>query len=334
MGVTYFLQGIYNTLDSIYNFFVGGNLDKEGKIRAQELYDAYDKGIKKLEKQIEETRKEESRVAKDKDLNPEEKEKKIASIRAKREKIDEGLTRVKAGKDDLREKIATKHEETIEDLNQDFGNTKETNIPYLETEIQNQVKEAEKQGKVAKEGLTVNKEMKDLLKGIKDNEQVERAFERLVGQGYSGEEAMKILKRVKETEGFGKGFDHYYERREAAKRYTHLATPGNTLPTDPLRNDPKVATGAQDFLYQGDGYGNGVVTPINSFDRAMGVMYGKPNGAFDRAGRFGGSGGGGGNSNVVINIMGDPVTVTRTVRKVLRAERARGYGGSGRTSSI
>ena len=40
----------------------------------------------------------------------------------------------------------------------------------------------------------------------------------------------------------------------------------------------------------------------------MGVVYGKPNGVVDRAGRFGGAGGSGGNSNVIINIMGDPIT--------------------------
>jgi hypothetical protein len=334
MGVTYFLQGIYSTLDSILNFFVGGNLDSTGKKRAQELYGAYDRAIKTLEKQIEETRKEESEVAKDKDLHPEEREKRIAAIRGKREKLDEGLAKVRAGKDDLREKIATKHEATIEDLNQGWGNTIETNIPYLETQINNQVKEAEKQGKVAKEGLTVNKEMKELLKDIKDDEQVERAFERLVSEGYSGEEAMKILKRVKETKGFGQGFDRYYEHREAAKRFTNLATPGSTLPTASNVGDPKVKPSAGDFVYQGDGYGNGVVTPINSFDRAMGVVYGKPNGVFDRAGRFGGAGGRGGNSNVIINIMGDPITVTRTVRKVLAAEKSRGLGGGGRTSSL
>ena len=66
----------------------------------------------------------------------------------------------------------------------------------------------------------------------------------------------------------------------------------------------------------------------------MGVVYGKPNGVVDRAGRYGGVGGRGGDSNTVINIYGDPITITQTVRKVLRAERSRGYGGSGRTSSI
>ena len=150
----------------------------------------------------------------------------------------------------------------------------------------------------------------------------------------SGEDALKTLKRVQENDEYkenDKSYLNFY------KTLARVAPNVKDKYLEGLRGKPltpAVEVPAEDFLYQGDGYGNGVVTPINSFDRAMGVMYGKPNGVLDRAGRFGGAGGGGGNSNVIINIMGDPVTVTRTVRKVLRAERARGYGGSGRTSSI
>ena len=70
-------------------------------------------------------------------------------------KLEIGLARVKAGKDDLREKIATKHEETIEDLNQDLGNTKRQIYPYLDKVITGQIETAKR----------VREEQKKTLKG-------------------------------------------------------------------------------------------------------------------------------------------------------------------------
>ena len=334
MGVTYFLQGIYNTLDSILNFFIGGNLDADGKKRAQELYDAYDKGIKTLEEKIEQTRKAEAEAAKDKDLNPEEKQAKLRGLKARREEYERGLGRIRAGKDDLRQRIANKDDATIEDLNQGMFNKVETTIPDLDKIIQGQVESAEvfagKAEEEAKETKAIRKtgeqsletqtSQLETLRKMLANDDLDRMIDYLTGEGYSAKDAISALEHMGEMRSY----------KEAGKNGS-----GKFLRTDLERDLVKAGhlkPPAEDFLYQGDGFGNGVVTPINSFDRAMGVMYGKPNGMFDRAGRFGG--GRGYASNVIININGDPITVTRTVRKVLAAERSRGLGGGGRTSSL
>ena len=338
MGVTYFLQGIYNTLDSILNFFIGGNLDADGKKRAQELYDAYDRGIKTLEEKIEATRKEEAKVAKDKDLKPEEKQAKLRELAARREEYERGLGRIRAGKDDLRQKIANKDEATIEDLNQDMFNTRETDIPVLDKIIQGQVESAELFAdqaaeeakdtrairKDGEESLETQNSQLDALRKMLANDDLDRVLEYLTGEGYTAAEAYDALEHMSEMKS-------YKEAGKSGGKFTINDLKQDLISAGHLRAEAPT----EDFLYRGDGYGNGIVTPINSFDRAMGVMYGKPNGMFDRAGRFGGGAGGRGYaSNVIININGDPITVTRTVRKVLAAEKSRGLGGGGRTSSL
>ena len=85
MGVTYFLQGIYNLLDGVFNFLVGGNLDKDGKKRAQELYSKYDEAIKSLEGGNRKAKSDEERkVAKDSTLSKEQREQRLKVLKAGR----------------------------------------------------------------------------------------------------------------------------------------------------------------------------------------------------------------------------------------------------------
>jgi len=334
MGVTYFLQGIYNILDSVYNFLIGGNLEEEGKKNAEKLYKQYDEAIKTLEAEIKAKGEEEKRVAKDTKLTPEQKEARLRELQAGRSELERGLGRVKAGRENLRQKIATKDSATIEDLNKGFFNRVETNIPVLDKIISGQVegakhyakmREEEEKGrkqqqKGDKESQETQESQLDVLRKLLTNQGFDKMTEYLMSKGYKADEAIEAMGHLQDT-----------------KTYKRALKSGSTFTFDELMNEfvsSKRLRKLEDFLYQGDQYGNGVVTPINSFDQAMGVVYGKPSGAVDRAGRYGGVGGRGGDSNTVINIYGDPITITQTVRKVLRAERSRGYGGSGRTSSI
>lgn len=329
MGVTYFLQGIYNILDALFNFFIGSNLDDEGRKRAEEEYKRYDERVAMLEKDKKKELEEQKKIKTDASLTDSEKKEKLELSAKKVEALDKGIEKVKGQKEDFRSRIASKDEELIEDLNDGVFNIKESDLKDLDQKSQDAVTEARAQTKELEKDAKVQKAIQELLQDLKQLEQrgiAQSDLESLVDEGYSMENAKKIIAELTK-QGVYTG-----TKLMASSEFDNaLATAKKTLglgaPT------PAVAPPAEDFLYRGDNYGQGVITPINSFDRAMGVMYGKPNGPFDRAGRYGG-GGGGYASNVVINIHGDPMTITRTVRKVLRSERERGYGGMGRTSSI
>lgn len=336
MGVTYFLQGIYNTLDAILNFFVGGNLEETGKRNAQIMYDNYDRNIEKIEKLLEANSAEKQKIKESETLSQDQKTRALEGLEAEGKVLTEGLAKTKSGKERLRQRIANKDESTIDDLNS--ASSEQVKI-MREAESGNskrfvsQFKVTKEQATLAKESVAKQSDIYKELKASKESAVIDEAFERLVRGGMSGEDALKTLKRVQADEA--------YKEADNKSHLVFMKTLARLAPGSKdkylqslMPSTPKVNPPGQDFVYQGDGYGNGVVTPINSFDRAMGVVYGKPNGVVDRAGRFGGAGGSGGNSNVIINIMGDPITVTRTVRKVLAAEKSRGLGGGGRTSSL
>ena len=138
MGVTYFLQGIYNTLDSILNFFLGGRLDADGKKEAQKVYDMFDENIAAIEKQIAENEKTKQDVVKG-NLSEEQKAAALKGLEAERAELERGLEKQKSGKDDFRTRISTGDEELIEDLNETMAsyvfNLRESNLDELPDQV-------------------------------------------------------------------------------------------------------------------------------------------------------------------------------------------------------
>ena len=98
MGVTYFLQGIYNTLDAILNFFVGGNLEETGKRNAQTMYKNYDKNIEKIENLLEANSAERQKIRGNSTLSSEQKTKALEGLEAEGKILTEGLAKTKSGK--------------------------------------------------------------------------------------------------------------------------------------------------------------------------------------------------------------------------------------------
>lgn len=297
MGVTYFLQGIYNLLDSIANFFFSEGLDKKGK-------ESYRKVNAEFRNQKEDTRafiEAEQKKLQNSNLSAEEKETAQKKIEGAQELLKTIENREKAFKD----KVAGKDSAVVGALN------KNKDLAQLAGNGRLQLMSLKNMEKILEE----DKKRQEKKDKIDDYISHYTAKRRIEGQLNIDQERLKQV---------------------VTQNYDELLEKANTDPTwqslDTLLKT-KMGAPAQDFMYRGDSYGRGVVTPINTFDQAMGVMYGKPNGALDRAGRLGGFYGRSYSPNITINIMGDPMTIVRTVRKVLDAEKSRGFGGAGRTSS-
>ena len=235
MGVTYFLQGIYNTLDSLLNYFTTTKLNEKGKGLYNEIVTKYDKNIKGMEDKLQGLRAEKDKVRKS-DLSDEEKAKELKRIEAEEKVLREGIAKQKEGKKSFRERVSTKDTKLIDQLNERKGG----HMVAEHRKADEHLKETEKQTKIAGASAKVEVEMKDLLKTIKDQGKqsaIDRVFGNLITQGYSADQAMKIIKEAKEIEGFsGKYEGGIHQAIEDAKGIAKLATPSSGGTPNPNPN--------------------------------------------------------------------------------------------------